>query len=66
MQVVVRGRNHQWGFIFSGDTRYLKEWQDDGLDVAVIENVVPTWVPGWAIRAWCAAQDFFNFRRGGR
>lgn len=62
MFVVVRGKRSQWMFEFYGDPQYLDEWRADGLDVNIIENTIPNWLPiGWE-RAWCIAQDLFNFR----
>lgn len=44
------------------DPKYLPEWQARGIDIQLICNTVPTWVPrGW-VRPWCVAQDIFNFQ----
>lgn len=63
MMITVRGDSHRWCFQFYGDLEYLQEWIDDGLDIVMIENAIPDWVVSFGLaRAWCFAQDVFNFR----
>ena len=63
LSITVRGHSHQWSFEFFGDPRYLDEWRADGLDIVQVENIVPAWVVDLGLtRAWCFAQDVFNFR----
>lgn len=63
MSVTVRGKHHEWNFEFYGDPKHLVEWQADGLDVSLIENTIPLWLPNWVpVRWWCFAQDVFNLR----
>jgi hypothetical protein len=63
MGIHVKGKNKTWGFAFMGETEFLKEWQDDGLDVFLIENTIPEWVANLGlVRVWCFLQDVFNFR----
>lgn len=62
LSIELRGKRKQWGFLFYADPKYIPEWRADGLDVCVVENLVPTWVPGWLVRAWCFAQDVFLFK----
>ena len=59
MMLTVRGKTREYGFEFDGDVRDLQSWWDDGLDVSVIVNEIPTWMPGGLIDLWCAVQDFF-------
>jgi hypothetical protein len=61
--VTVRGKKNSWTFPTYGDTKYLQEWREDGLEIFVLENTVPSWVAvlGMA-RPWCFFQDIFNFR----
>lgn len=63
MMVNIRGREKSWGFEFYGDPRYLPEWVQDGLDVVIVENVIPEWVADLGlVRPWCFLQDVFNFK----
>lgn len=63
MIVTIRGKAHSWSFPTYGDPRHIPEWREDGLEVFVVENTVPSWVAvlGMA-RPWCFVQDIFNFR----
>lgn len=46
-----------------GDPKYIPEWEADGLEVWEVCNVVPLWVASLGLtRAWCFAQDIFNFK----
>lgn len=63
MTVTVRGKAKTWGFAFYGDPRHIEAWRADGLDVVLIENVIPAWVADLGlVRPWCFLQDVFNFR----
>lgn len=63
MMITVRGKQSRWGFEFYGDQKYFKEWLDDGLDIVLVENVIPEWVANVGlVRAWCILQDLFNFK----
>lgn len=61
MSIVVQGRQKRWSFTFYGDPAHLPDWRADGLDVVEVVNVIPWWAARWP-RAWCFAQDVFNFR----
>ena len=61
--VIVRGRQHEWGVPTYMDPRTVAGWRADGLDVHVVENVVPVWVVDLGLtRPWCFLQDLWNFR----
>jgi len=63
MHVEVRGNEKCWGFLFYGDPKYLPEWQADGLNVVLVENLIPVWAANLGlVRPWCFLQDLFNFR----
>lgn len=62
MFVEVRGNRSRWSFQFVGDPQYLEDWRADGLEVYVIENSIPEWLPTELWRPWCVLQDLFNFR----
>ena len=59
MQICVRGNTKEFYFEFDGEPEYLQEWWDDGLDVSVIVNEIPTWMPAGLVNLWCKVQDFF-------
>ena len=61
MSVTVKGDHKTWGFNFYGDPKHLPDWRADGVEVYEIENVIPWWAARFP-RAWCFAQDVFNFR----
>jgi hypothetical protein len=63
MHVQVRGKHHQWGFMFYGDPKYLDEWRADGLEVEEVEHVIPEWVVQMHMTtAWCFVQSILHFR----
>jgi len=63
MAVTIRGDQHEWSFCFYGNPKHLDDWLADGLEVALVENTVPAWLPKWVpVRWWCFVQDVFNFR----
>ena len=47
------------------DTKYLKEWNDAGVDIQELVNTVPVFIANRgkiAIDIWCFFQDLFNFK----
>jgi hypothetical protein len=63
MCINVRGLSKKWGFTFYGDPQHVNGWQDDGLDVYVVENVIPAWVASLGlVKPWCFLQDVFNLK----
>lgn len=59
----VRGQRFMWGFEVYADPQYIIEWHADGLDIVVVENVIPGWVANLGLaRAWCFLQDLWNFK----
>ena len=62
MALNVRGVRHGWSFHFFGDPADLSDWRADGLTVYQVENLVPWWVPHWAIKPFCWLQDRWNFK----
>lgn len=62
MAITVRGDAYEWSFLFYGDPAHMDDWLADGLDVALVANVIPAWLPSWAVRPWCFVQDVFNFK----
>lgn len=59
----VKGRHKTWGFAFYADPKLIAEWRADGLEVDVIENVIPEWIADLGLaRAWCFIQDMWYFK----
>lgn len=63
LSIEVRGKRHSWCFTFYGDPKHIPEWEADGLTVVEVVNIIPGWLPTWAIRPWVFLQDVFNFKR---
>jgi len=59
MQIEVQGKTSPFFFEFDGEPEHLQGWWDQGLDVAVIVNEIPLWLPGELVSLWCKVQDFF-------
>ncbi len=63
MGIEVKGKRKTWGFAFYADDNLLAEWQADGLEIGIIENVIPGWVGDLGLaRIWCFFQDAWNFK----
>jgi len=61
--LTVRGKQHEWCFQFDGEEQYWDDWLDDGLNVGMVENIIPEWVVFLGLeRVWCKLQTLF---RGG-
>jgi hypothetical protein len=64
----VRGDRDEWG-IFVPE-RMVAGLRADGIDVKEVVNVIPYWLPSWAVHPWCRAQDIWDWPsrwwRGGR
>lgn len=64
MIVEVRGREKQWSYTTKADPRYLKEWQDDGVQIFILENTIPEWVVNLGLtHIWCWVQDAWKVLR---
>ena len=54
----VKGKQHEWSFdLGHKNPSYVKLWREDGLRVYEIVNMIPEWVPTWAIKLWCWIED---------
>lgn len=62
--LTLKGKQKDWSFEVMVDTKYLKEWQEDGLEIYELSNVIPAWwvSAGFPIKLWCFMQDVFNFK----
>lgn len=61
LAIDVRGKKHEWSFIFDGDPKYLDEWRADGLHIDEVVNIIPQWYVdlGFPVKLWCDIQTFF-------
>lgn len=63
LSITVKGKKHTWAFNFYADPKYIKEWQEDGLDIVQIENIVPNWAAKLdLVKEYCFLQDLWNFK----
>ena len=45
------------------ETKYVAEWQQRGIEIYPLENVIPVWVVSLGLtKPWCFVQDVFNFK----
>ncbi len=57
----VRGKRHEWSFMFESRKQDLKTWLEDGLRVDEVVGLIPQWVVDWGLtRIWCFFEDLFN------
>lgn len=63
MSIEVHGSNDKWSFQFYGDTVHLDDWRNDGLNIDIIENVIPSWIVYFGLaNVYVMLQDLFNFK----
>lgn len=63
LSLEVKGKNKTWSFNFYGDTKYLNDWREDGLNINEVVNTIPEWAVNIRLtRIWIFIQDIFNFR----
>lgn len=59
----VRGKQHNWSFVFLGDPKHIDDWRADGLKVFEVVNSIPEWAVNLGLtHIWCRMQDVFNFK----
>lgn len=58
----IRGKTKTWVFIVHENPKYIKEWQDDGLHIDEVVNIIPQWYVdlGLPVKLWCAIQDILK------
>lgn len=61
LTITVKGKHKKWCFDVYADPKYLEEWQEDGLEIYEVCNVIPAWMPAPLISWYVIAQDAFNF-----
>lgn len=58
MSITVQGKQKNWSFNFWGNQEFLLGWQNDGLDIVIIENTIPQLVVDLGItKIWCFFQS---------
>ena len=63
LSLSIKGKEKTWSFNFYGDTKYLKDWRNDGLEIDEVINTIPDWIVYMGFsRIWIFFQDLFNFR----
>lgn len=61
MMIEVQGRSGSYVFAFTGDDSNLEEWRADGLEVNVIEHVIPYWVAELGlVKPYAKLQDLWR------
>lgn len=50
-----------WNFATYVDPKHLPEWKAAGVQIYLVENIVPLWVAQLGLtRPWCAVQDLWR------
>jgi len=63
MTLVATGKTQRHCFTVRQDPKYLKRFQDDGLDIHVIEGTIPYWVVGYGFtHIWDFLQGIISLR----
>lgn len=58
MSITVQGKQKNWSFNFWGNQEFLLGWQNDGLDIVIIENTIPQLVVDLGLtKIWCFFQS---------
>lgn len=61
--IQIKGREKTWAFTTDVDTKYLAEWQADGVEIYELCNTIPLWAQQLGLtHVWCRVQDFLNFK----
>lgn len=62
--LVVRA-GHEWSFPIWADPKYVQEWQEDGVEIDEIVNIIPDWVVNLGLaKLWCLLQDIGIINHG--
>ena len=63
IEVIVRGKLKTWGIESCVSKEQYEEMMDDGVDVNIIVNSIPSWAQELGLtKMWFFVQDVFNFR----
>ncbi len=62
-QITIKGKTEEWAFDFEADEKYWQDWLDDGLNVKMVMNIIPSWVAELGLtKLWCVLQDILQVR----
>jgi hypothetical protein len=62
--ITVKGKTKTWCFNFLADTKYLAEWEADGLEVYEVMNSIPDWAVDLGLtKPWVRVQDLWRWLR---
>lgn len=50
--LTVKGKEHKWTFIVMGKPEYVRDWQEDGLEVDQLVSAIPEWWVRWGLPVW--------------
>lgn len=63
LSISIKGKTKNWSFNFYGDSKYLDEWREDGLEIDEVVNTIPEWIVMLGLtKGWIFFQDIFNFK----
>ena len=63
LSVTVKGHTSKYSFHFYGDPKYIPEWEEEGILVEELLNVVPGWAAVMGlVTPYCFMQDLWNFK----
>ena len=60
--IVIKGIEHTWFFNVFLRPEDIEDYEEDGLEVYEMVNIIPTWVPSRLIRTWVFLQDLWHFK----
>ncbi|WP_417423556.1 hypothetical protein [Hoeflea sp.] len=61
--IEIRGKSSRWGINWHASDTEIEAMRADGIDVGVIENVIPAWVADLGLtRPFIVVQDLWNFK----
>ena len=61
--ITVQGKTNKWSFDFTGNSKHINEWREDGLEIDEIVNTIPEWIVYIGLAGiWMFFQDKFNFK----
>lgn len=63
MSIVVQGKTSKYSFEFYGDPSFLPVYEREGLDISLVENIIPCWVVKYNLtKIYIFFQDVWNFK----
>lgn len=59
LSITVNGKFKQWTFNIDG--KNIEQYRRDGLEIDVVHNTIPEWLPHWLVTPWVYIEDRINF-----